>query len=290
MDFHTYILRCSDGSYYTGHTEDLDARLAQHERGTLPGYTHDRRPVTLAWCEAFATRDEALAAERRIKGWSRAKKEALIAGDWERVSMLARNRQGTSTSLGRTGGGIARAISIVRCALVCHPDTPARAVKGVEVRILRDAGGRWLIEYVVSDPDEQLRIPIREESVRADGLWQTTCLEMFVADPDGGYREFNFAPSTKWAAYRFDGRRIGMRDAEMRMPPDIAPVRTKSTYAQRVALDAEEISPGPGVRIGLCAVIEEIDGTKSWWALKHPPGAADFHDPACFALELPAAR
>ena len=105
MAFYAYILRCADRSYYTGHTDNLEARLAQHERGTLPCYTHDRRPVTLAWCEAFPTREEALAAERRIKGWSRAKKEALIAGDWQRISMLARNRRGPSTSSGRTGLG-----------------------------------------------------------------------------------------------------------------------------------------------------------------------------------------
>ncbi|MEP9359175.1 GIY-YIG nuclease family protein [Sphingomonas sp. KR3-1] len=105
MSFYTYMLRCNDGSYYIGHTEDLDVRLAQHQRGTLPGYTHTRRPVELVWCEAFATRYEALAAERQIKGWSRAKKEALIAGDWARISELARNRQvenRPSTSSGRT--------------------------------------------------------------------------------------------------------------------------------------------------------------------------------------------
>jgi tRNA/rRNA methyltransferase len=89
MDFYTYMLRCSDGSYYLGHTEDVEARLAQHQSGQLPGYTNKRRPVELVWLELFPTRDEAFAAERRIKGWSRAKKEALITGDWERVRALA---------------------------------------------------------------------------------------------------------------------------------------------------------------------------------------------------------
>jgi len=86
----------------------LDVRFAQHQRGTFPGYTHKRRPVELVWSEAFDTRYEALAAERQIKGWSRAKKEALIAGDWERISELARNRQDEnrpSTSSGRTEFG-----------------------------------------------------------------------------------------------------------------------------------------------------------------------------------------
>ena len=94
MYFYAYLLRCNDGSYYAGHTDDLDQRMAQHQSGVLGGYTAKRLPVTLVWSDSFPTRDEAFAAERRIKGWSRAKKEALVAGDWERVSELARNRQG----------------------------------------------------------------------------------------------------------------------------------------------------------------------------------------------------
>ena len=93
MAFYTYLLRCADGSYYAGHTDDIDHRMAQHSTGELGGYTAKRRPVMLVWSENFVTREEALTAERQIKGWSRAKKEALIAGDWERLSVLARNRQ-----------------------------------------------------------------------------------------------------------------------------------------------------------------------------------------------------
>jgi predicted GIY-YIG superfamily endonuclease len=93
MTFHAYLLRCNDGSYYSGHTDNLEARIAQHHEGLIGGYTAARRPVRLIWAQAFPTRDEAFAAERRIKGWSRAKKEALIAGDWSRLEVLARNRQ-----------------------------------------------------------------------------------------------------------------------------------------------------------------------------------------------------
>ena len=93
MAFHAYLLRCNDGSYYVGHTDDLETRMAQHQTGATGGYTAPRRPVTLVWSETFPTRDEAFAAERRIKGWSRAKKEALIAGDWDRLRMLARSRK-----------------------------------------------------------------------------------------------------------------------------------------------------------------------------------------------------
>ena len=85
-----YILRCSDGSYYVGHTDDLEQRLAAHASGALGGYTARRRPVTLVFsCEQEARLD-ALERERQLKGWSRAKKEALIARDFERLRELSR--------------------------------------------------------------------------------------------------------------------------------------------------------------------------------------------------------
>ena len=90
LPFFAYLLRCSDASYYAGHTDDLMLRMAQHQVGECGGYTATRWPVSLVWSQAFSTREEALAAERRIKGWSRAKKEALIAGDFARLSSLAK--------------------------------------------------------------------------------------------------------------------------------------------------------------------------------------------------------
>ena len=93
MAFWTYLLRCADGSYYAGHTDDIDDRMVQHVTGALGGYTARRRPIELVWSDQFETRDEAFDAERKLKGWSRAKKEALIAGDWDRIRVLAKNRQ-----------------------------------------------------------------------------------------------------------------------------------------------------------------------------------------------------
>ena len=90
MPYWVYILRCSDDSYYTGHTDDLENRIAQHQDGSIEGYTHPRRPVELVWSAEFPTRLEALERERQIKGWRRAKKEALIQGDWERLQDLSR--------------------------------------------------------------------------------------------------------------------------------------------------------------------------------------------------------
>jgi tRNA/rRNA methyltransferase len=102
MTFWAYILRCADGTYYTGHTDDLERRVGQHQTGEVAGYTHDRRPVELMWSQDFGTRLEALAAETQVKDWSRKKKEALFRDDWDAVSAARKSREasryGLSTS------------------------------------------------------------------------------------------------------------------------------------------------------------------------------------------------
>ena len=100
MAFYAYLLRCRDGSYYAGHTDDLELRFAQHQSGALGGYTARRLPVVLVWSDSFQTRDDAFAVERKLKGWSRAKKEALIAGDWDLISRLSRGCGWPSTGSG----------------------------------------------------------------------------------------------------------------------------------------------------------------------------------------------
>lgn len=106
MAFYAYILRCADGSFYTGHTVDLDRRMAEHHHGGYCDYTAKRQPVALVWSQDFPTRVEALEAENRIKRWSRKKKEALIAGDWAALSYWAMPPLARpSTSLGTNGVG-----------------------------------------------------------------------------------------------------------------------------------------------------------------------------------------
>lgn len=90
--FWVYILRCNDGSYYTGHTDNLEHRIAQHQSGECGGYTAAHLPVELIWSQECFTREEALSAERQIKGWSRKKKEAMMRGDWAEVSRLAKSK------------------------------------------------------------------------------------------------------------------------------------------------------------------------------------------------------
>jgi predicted GIY-YIG superfamily endonuclease len=102
IQFWVYMLRCADGSYYVGHTENLEARLWQHHNGICCEWTRRRGPVELVWSDWTSERYEALAFERRIKGWSRAKKEALIRGDWVRINWLSRapsERPSTSADL-----------------------------------------------------------------------------------------------------------------------------------------------------------------------------------------------
>jgi len=93
MSFWVYILRCADNSYYTGHTDNLEKRIGEHQAGICGGYTSTRLPIGLAFTQEFPSRVEALAAEQQIKGWSRKKKEAMMRGDWSEVSRLAKSAE-----------------------------------------------------------------------------------------------------------------------------------------------------------------------------------------------------
>lgn len=83
MIFFVYILKCNDNSFYTGHTENLEKRLFEHNNKKFSGYTSTRLPISLVYSEAFTSRVEALEAERKIKKWGRRKKEALIKSGWK---------------------------------------------------------------------------------------------------------------------------------------------------------------------------------------------------------------
>ena len=96
MGVYVCMLRCADGSYYVGSAtrDDLSNRVDQHNAGSHKGYTFSRRPVVLVWPEYFDRITDGIAVERQLKGWSRAKKEALLRGDWAKVSELSRRRGG----------------------------------------------------------------------------------------------------------------------------------------------------------------------------------------------------
>jgi putative endonuclease len=90
------MLLCADGSLYIGSAtgDSLERRITEHQMGARPGYTSTRRPVTLVWSEHFERITDAIATERQIKGWSRAKKQALVRGDWDSVRSFAQRRAG----------------------------------------------------------------------------------------------------------------------------------------------------------------------------------------------------
>jgi len=170
--------------------------------------------------------------------------------------------------------------------LISHPDFPPKRIDGVGVQVSSDPEGAIRLEYRVSGAGA-LALPPMTTPGRADGLWKTTCFELFCTKPGlTGYYEFNFSPSFEWAAYAFEGYRAGMKN----LPAD-DPGITISPAGGFFFLAAE---PSPvelvrdAAKFSLTAVIEEKDGTKSYWALRHPPGKPDFHHPDCFALELPA--
>jgi hypothetical protein len=160
----------------------------------------------------------------------------------------------------------------------------------VEVDVARPDAGSLALCYLVTGMIADLRIPPATVAARTDDLWQHTCFEAFVqASAGAAYYEFNFAPSTQWAAYRFGGYRRGMRVATEINAPRIEVQSSHKCYTLQVTLESGRLSmlPRDGRwRLGLSALIEETSGRKSYWALAHPPGKPDFHHPDCFAYEL----
>lgn len=179
-------------------------------------------------------------------------------------------------------------------ALKLHPGFRCEAVAGIAVEALRAGAGGLELRYGLTGAIGALRIPPLAAPVRADELWRGTCFEAFVRGPAGaGYYEFNFAPSTAWAAYRFSGYRAGMADVDGIEAPRMAVEADAGRLSVSVSLNLEGLADLAGAapwRLGLSAVIEAADGGRSYWALKHPPGDADFHHPDGFALELAAGR
>lgn len=86
LSFFVYILKCSDNSYYTGHTDDIEKRISEHRLGKIKSYTQDRLPIEVVFIQEFGTRAEALEAERKLKSWSRFKKEIVINQGWEAMA------------------------------------------------------------------------------------------------------------------------------------------------------------------------------------------------------------
>lgn len=161
-----------------------------------------------------------------------------------------------------------------------HPDTAETPARGVEVHVERE--GRLLsLRFVVEGEVDRIAWPAPAGPDRADDLWRHTCFEAFVTT-DHGYVEYNLSPSSRWATYRFDGPRAGMRTAE-----ETATIERLDGASDTVTLEARLELPQGARRIGLSAVIESVDGRMSYWALTHPSAQPDFHHPDSFVLDLP---
>jgi len=171
--------------------------------------------------------------------------------------------------------------------LAFHPQHPPLAVTRVEAKIIgRDASWlrlRWRVEG-----SQELVVPPFAGKGRADELWQTTCFEVFLK-PDGepAYVELNLSPSERWNAYDFAAYRWGMAERPFPREPECT-LRVGSSFAIFDATIPATGLPDADCAMGLCAVIEEQGGVKSYWALAHPDAEPNFHAPACFAALLPA--
>jgi hypothetical protein len=174
----------------------------------------------------------------------------------------------------------------VSISLACHPRTPSRAIRAIDVVVDGTADGITTLAFALAGDLSAVRIPETRPSRRVDGLWRHTCFEAFVMAGEGpGYREFNFSPSGEWAVYAFRGYRDGGEPAG-ESAPGIAARRTGDRLALEAAIPPECLPPGGALRLGLSAVVEEADGVLSYWALRHPAGPPDFHPADASALPL----
>lgn len=171
-----------------------------------------------------------------------------------------------------------------------HPESRGGEAVALTVEVSRQAPSLLSLRYLVIGRTGDLRLPPVATPERTDELWRSTCFEAFVARRGGGCYEFNFAPSTRWAAYSFDGYRAGMMVADDVAAPRMQTRMEVGRYELKVALELGRLLDLPRAApwsIGLSAVIEDGTGAISYWALNHPPGKPDFHHPDSFAYELP---
>jgi len=172
-------------------------------------------------------------------------------------------------------------------SLLPHPDFPNSATRSISVEVSQAQDCLTLV-YRVDGEIGDILWPLPGAGGRADRLWEHSCFEAFIA-PVGGaaYTEINLATSGQWAVYDFDGYRAGMTPVER-----ISFALGRSFKPDHITFSAVTHLPvlenGSEWRLGLTAIIEAKDGSKSYWALAHPPGKPDFHNADCFTARLAA--
>ncbi|MEB4590667.1 DOMON-like domain-containing protein [Candidatus Thiothrix sp. Deng01] len=179
--------------------------------------------------------------------------------------------------------------------LSCHPATPCAALHSLHATAEHIPESGLRLRYVLNGDLARILLPPPQAPVAADGLWEHTCFEAFISvQGENGYREFNFSPSSQWAAYAFSDYRQRLEWVANHAPEvkfSLAPEDGKD--GDRLQLDAFiaaadlPVNPdGKALVLGLTAVIETTTGEKSYWALKHPTGRPDFHQRNGFIHEI----
>jgi hypothetical protein len=178
-------------------------------------------------------------------------------------------------------------LAVHRESLCVHSSNPAGALRELHVDI--EWRQQLMLHYELRGSLAALRIPSPSPPLRTDELWRHTCCELFLAlRGSPGYFELNFSPGGPWAAYRFDGYRSGMQSLPIATPR----IATRSTPDRldvdvELSLDAVPLlAAAPELRCGLTAIIEELSGVRSFWALAHPAAQPDFHHADGFVLSL----
>jgi hypothetical protein len=177
----------------------------------------------------------------------------------------------------------------MRRTLQLHPESSCFAVTHIDAEVLRPQAHNFMFTYVVTGTITELSMPPVATTTRADELWRHTCFEAFVgSSQSAAYYEFNFAPSTQWAAYRFSNYRTDLCVATEINAPQITVRSNPERYVLQASVELGPLlfSRCSTLRVGLSAVIEDTSGHRSYWALAHPPGKADFHHSNSFALEI----
>ena len=177
----------------------------------------------------------------------------------------------------------------MRRTLQLHPESSCFAVTHIDAEVLRPQAHNFMFTYVVTGTITELAMPPVATTTRADELWRHTCFEAFVgSSQSAAYYEFNFAPSTQWAAYRFSNYRTDLCVATEINAPQITVRSNPERYVLQASVELGPLlfSRCSTLRVGLSAVIEDTSSHRSYWALAHPPGKADFHHSDSFALEV----
>jgi hypothetical protein len=181
-------------------------------------------------------------------------------------------------------------IDMGSAVLTAHPSTPNDNVRSLEVQLRTETPDILVFQYSLAADMSRVRVPPSGGSGRADGLWEHTCFEAFVAAGDApGYHEFNFSPSLEWAIYRFRAYREGVSPAEIGRAPEISVRRGDDGLELKSAVHLghlADLRDARRLRIALAAVIEDGNGRLSYWGLRHPHAKPDFHHSNGFALEV----